>query len=396
VTIDFTLTEQAQALVDDVRDWSVTYGRPLAREADRIGGLPEGADKVAELSPLDSSPLSGHGYDANAAAELRAKYGDGPTVLAGALMEAVTYGDAWLQEIFRGNGIGAKVVRIMGNADQIEKWASQALMSGSIRYTGFALSEPQSGSDASRLRTTATRDGDSWVLNGSKIFNSGGATCDYTVVFATIDKALGPKGIRAFVVDRNTPGYEVIRANEHKMGLRSWQTSAIGFDNAHIPLNNCLGIGTEKEAGYRGALHSLASSRPVAGLMALGIGKAAVDTAQEVVEADVATQASRRKERVAEEFARLNAALQQARVLCLRACQLFDLGQEAKRESPVAKAFAPVVAERVALRSMQLMGPVGASEEYLVEKYYRDLKIFDIFEGTGNIQRSIIARQLAK
>ncbi|WP_019873335.1 acyl-CoA dehydrogenase family protein [Sporichthya polymorpha] len=387
--MDLTLSQESQDLLARCREWAVTEGRPFAREADRAHANPEATEKVLSTCPLDVSPLVGEDLGRK---EHILHDGRGSNVLACGVMEQFVYGDAYMMAIIPGTGIGGRVVRLLGTPEQVERWFAP-LAAGVYKYTGFALTEPGMGSDTAAVATTATRDGDNYILNGAKIFCSGGAIADFVVVFATIDKTLGGKGIRAFVVDAGTPGFSVVKPNERKLGMRNMQTSELNFDNCVVPAANLLGDPADPTA-LRTALHTLGTTRPQATSVSVGVGQAQLDETRERLAAERASFAPHRWRAITEELDRMDAALQEARLVIRRAAWRMDQGLDYNADSSMAKAYAGPIGERVILRCLQLMGSSGYSEDDLFEKRYRDAKILDIWEGTGNIQRLVVSRSL--
>lgn len=389
--MDLNLSAPTKALLAELREWSTQEIRPLARETDRTHTIPEAAWKALENAPMQTSPFGGR-------IEYPERFGpmldtgrDGSYALAYACAEEMVYGDVLTLVLTKGNGIGGKVVRLMGNAEQVEHWAD-GLDRGEFSYSGFALTEPHCGSDASALTTSAVRDGGEWVINGHKQFCTGGAISDFIVVFATIDPAQKARGIRGFVVPKGTPGLNIIRANENKMGSRVFITSELGLDNVRIPVENMLGYPTPDAGGFVTAMNTLNSSRGSVASMCAGIAQASVDQARLYLDANRAGFSIQRAARFADELERMDAAIQTIRYLARRTAWRVDNGLSHAREASLAKAYAPPLAEKVIARVLRWMGPDGFSEDYLVEKWYRDIKIQDIWEGTGNVQRMIITR----
>ena len=227
-TLSKSLTEYGQAL----REWSTTECRPYARQADTEHKRHRTGKKFLTRPPSAWSPRHSRcGTDS--------EFDEGYWITKLVFYENINYGDVWVNPVVGGGGIGHLVVQSMGTPEQIDRWYTP-VMQGALR-TAFALTEPQFGSDTTMSRRHATRDGDTWVINGSKIYCTGGSTAEYIVVFATIDKSLGAKGINAFVVPRDTPGLIVTKPNESKLGIRSWITSALSFDGCVIPVENRLG-----------------------------------------------------------------------------------------------------------------------------------------------------------
>lgn len=374
VSLSKELLDYAEAL----KDWSIKQCRPHAREVDRSHALPTDWREIMATAPLlpDSLP-------------------DGHWVTKLVTYEAIGYGDMWALYAMN-NGIGQLVVKALGTPEQVKRWNDPVEQNGWV--TGFALTEPGFGSDTSMVATTAVRDGDSWVVNGAKIYCSYGAVADYVVVFATIDPALRGKGIRAFVVEKDNPGMIVTKANEHKLGIRGWPTTALAFDDCRIPVGNALGWSNgELPANLRGqaaALESLSVNRPNLSGAAIGIAQAAIDMTTDILADCKSDFSAHRWSLISDELAAMNFTLDRGRRAALVAQRLLDRGQTDRVAAATAKAFAPENCERIVLRCMQLLGPEATSEELLLEKWYRDLKIFDIFEGSGEIQRLIVARSL--
>jgi acyl-CoA dehydrogenase len=323
------------------------------------------------------------------------QFEDGYWVSRLAFYEAVAYGDIWAAQAL-GNGIGHLVVQAMGTPEQIERWSRPCVKEGWV--TGFALTEPHFGSDTSQVATAATRDGNSWVINGTKIFCSFGAVADYVVVFATVDKSLGGRGIQAFVIDKGTPGFVIGKENEHKMGIRSWMTSELVFTDCRIPVDRALGWrdGTlnSDRSGQAAALEALGRNRPNIAGVATGIAQAALDLTTQLLKEQQTDFTRHRWAHVEDELTAMNCALDRGRRVARRAQYLLDQGRPDRTAAATAKAFAPQTCERVIRRCMQLLGPDGMSEDLLLEKWYRDMKIMDIFEGSGQIQRLVVSRAL--
>ncbi len=219
-----TLTfEMSTPLVDHghaIREWSLACVRPYARIADTQHGPPDNWREV-----LDSCPVAISRHDRRDV-EPVPDFTDGRWIKELHVVESLTYGDIWISDV-QGQGIGHLVVNLTGTPEQIQRWYRPIVDEGG--QTAFALTEPHFGSDTSMVATTATRDGDTWVLNGTKMYCSIGAHAQYVVVFANVDKSLGASGIKAFGVAKGTPGFIVAKANEDKLGIRSWQTSELLF-----------------------------------------------------------------------------------------------------------------------------------------------------------------------
>ncbi len=388
-----TMSQPLAEYVGAIREWSVEHVRPRAREADELHGPPPGWREVLDQCPV---PIKRH--DRRDLPPVP-QFEEGSWVRELASTEAVCFGDIWVEDVI-GSGIGHLTVKLMGTPEQAERWYRPIVDEGG--QAAFALTEPHFGSDTTMVATTATRDGDTWVLNGSKMYCSGGGLGVFTVVFATVDKALGAAGIAAFVVPRGTPGLIVAKANEDKLGIRSWQTAELLFDNCAVPLDHRLGwnmtgpvetSGTTR-SGQGGALGALSENRPNIAAMGLGIASAALDQATTLLKEQHASFSVRRWAAITEDIERMTAALDRTRRVAWGAQFLLDRGLPNRTEASAAKAYGPPTFERVIRRSMMLLGPDGTSKELLLEKWYRDVKILDIFEGSAQVQRIVIARSL--
>jgi alkylation response protein AidB-like acyl-CoA dehydrogenase len=276
--------------------------------------------------------------------------------------------------------------------DEQKKRFVPLLASG--KYLGaFALTEPHAGSDCSRIRTTARRVGDTYILNGTKVFITNAGEADTYVTFAVTDPEKGPKGISAFIVEKDTPGFRVGK-KEKKMGLNGSNTCELIFEEAEVPAENLLG---REGQGYEVALSNLAGGRIGIGAQALGIATAAHEYAlayakerKQFGKPISALQAIQFK------LADMATQIEAARLLIYRAAYLRQNGHNCKKEASMAKMFATDVAMRVTTEAVQIFGGYGYSREYPVERLFRDAKITQIYEGTNEIQRVVIASELIK
>lgn len=307
-----------------------------------------------------------------------------------------------LEEIAAGDGGTSTVISVnncpvcsigmnFASPAQKEQWL-RPLASGAM-LGAFCLTEPQAGSDASMLRTTAVREGDTYVLNGVKQFITSGKNADVAIVMAVTDKAAGKRGISAFWVPTNTPGYVVARIEE-KMGQHSSDTAQILFDNCRIPAANLIG---DEGQGYKIALAGLEGGR-------IGIASQAVGMARAAFEAALAYAHERTSfgqnlfEHQAVQFrlADMATQIEAARQLIWHAASLKDAGKPCLKEAAMAKLFATEMAERVCSDAIQIHGGYGYVNDFPVERIYRDVRVCQIYEGTSDIQKILIARALAQ
>ncbi len=270
----------------------------------------------------------------------------------------------------------------------------------------MAITEANAGSDTAAIIATAVRDGDEWVLNGEKIFvTSGKMACQETdgfvVVWATIDKSAGRAGIKSFVVEKGTPGMTVTKL-EDKLGIRASDTATVVFEDCRIPLDNILGKpdvqqkGTTK--GFKGVMATFDATRPNIAAMAIGIGRAALEFVKEKLAGqgvEIRYNISPYKMTAVErDIHTMEANLKAARLLTWRACRMIDMRERNSLEASMAKAKAGLAVTQLCQKAVELMGPLGYSRDYLLEKWMRDCKINDIFEGTGQINMLIVARNV--
>ncbi len=392
MSISFELSKPLAEYGRALREWSATECRPYAREADDRHARPVNWREILDTAPV---PL---GRVDIPDAEPIPTFDEGKWVTKLVIYENINYGDTWVHPTL-GGGIGHLVVKSMGTPEQLDKWYTPVVEKG--LETGFALTEPHFGSDTTQVATTAVRDGDNWILNGSKIFCTSGATAEYITVFATTDKSLGAKGIACFVVPKDTPGFAVARANESKLGIRTWITSALAFEDCVIPLENRLGWDAggpvddpTRASGHSGALGALSENRPNIAAMAIGLAQASLDLTTSLLQDRRDGFTAQRWSAIEAELARMNSALDRGRRINFKAQFLVDRGTPSRTFPAMSKAFSPQTADRIIRRCMQLLGPEGTAKELLLEKWYRDVKIMDIFEGSAQVQRLIVARSL--
>ena len=276
-----------------------------------------------------------------------------------------------------------------GNEAQKQRWLVP-LAQGEL-LGGFCLTEPHVGSDASALRTTATRDGDNYVINGVKQFITSGQHGDVMVVIAVTDKAAGKKGISAFIVPTSTPGYVVARL-EDKLGQHSSDTAQINFDNCRIPAENRIG---EEGEGYKIALSALEGGRIGIAAQSVGMARSALDFAIDYAkQRESFGQPIFNHQAVGFRLAECATQLEAARQLIWHAAALRDAGRPCLKEAAMAKLFASEVAEKVCSAAIQTLGGYGVVSDFPVERIYRDVRVCQIYEGTSDVQKILIQRAL--
>ena len=271
--------------------------------------------------------------------------------------------------------------------------------SGSARvWAAMAITEPSFGSDSAAVSTTAMLDGDEYVINGEKIFVTAGSRATHIVVWATLDKSLGRAAIKSFIVPREHPGVTVERL-EHKLGIKASDTAVIRFDNARIPKDNLLGdpeIHVDK--GFAGVMETFDNTRPIVAAMAVGVARAALEELRKIL-TDAGMEISYDKpahaqSAAAAEFLRMEADWEAGYLLTVRSAWQADNNIPNSKEASMGKAKAARVASDITLKAVEMAGTTGYSEQTLLEKWARDTKILDIFEGTQQIQQLVVARRL--
>ena len=285
--------------------------------------------------------------------------------------------------------LGSQTIRHGGSEEQVKKWLP-SLASGE-KIAAFALTEPGTGSDALALETSLTRDGDDYVLNGSKLFITNGAEADIFSVFTNHDKSAGHRGVTAVVIEKGTPGF-TINPQHGKMGMKGCATAELVFDNCRIPVSNRLG---EEGEGYKLALKILDSSRIMIAAQCLGLAKGALDAALSYSKQRVTFgKVIATRQAIQFMLADMAVELDAARLLTWRAAALYDEGLAHGKESAMAKLYASEAAGRIASKALQIHGGVGYFKPSAVERIYRDQRVTEIYEGTSEIQRRVISRAL--
>jgi alkylation response protein AidB-like acyl-CoA dehydrogenase len=287
------------------------------------------------------------------------------------------------------NGLCTSHIYKFGNEEQKKKYVPD-LASGK-KIGAWALTEPSSGSDASGLLTTAEKDGDSYVLNGSKNFITHGLYGETAVVMAITDKDKGKKGISAFILEKDTPGF-IVGKKENKLGMRSCETSQLTFEDCKVPAENLIG---EEGMGFIQSLQILEGGRISIASLSVGLAQGCLDESVKYAnEREQFGKPLSKFQATQFKFADMQTNIEAARMLTLRAAYMKDKGVPNKKEAAIAKLFASEIAEKAASEAVQIHGGYGFIKDYPVEKYYRDVKLLTIGEGTSEIQRIVIARDL--
>ncbi len=306
-------------------------------------------------------------------------------------IEEMCWGDLGLLLSFPNAGLGNAAIIAVATDEQMEQFGN--------KWASMAITEPGAGSDSGSITAKAKLDGNEWVINGEKIFVTCAERAEVAVVWATVDKSAGKAGIKSFLVEKGRPGFKLEKL-EHKLGIRASDTGTYVFDDCRIPKENVLGSAEVKQGteGFKGAMKTFDNTRPLVASMALGVTRAAVDfTREKIEESGIKLDYERNATNVSgleREFYMMEANLEAMRLLTWRAAWMMDNGEFNNLEASMAKAKSGRYGTLIAQRCCELLGPLGFSCEQLAEKWMRDVKITDIFEGTGQIQHLIIARNV--
>ena len=395
--MEFGLTEEQRELQKWAHDFAEKEIRPVASHYDETEEFPwDVLKKAAEVGLYSIDVYAQAAQDSS-----------GLTLPL--ITEELFWGCAGIALALTGTGLPLMSLWNTGTPEQLAAWAPRMVGTPEApQVAAFAVTEPQSGSDVSSLRTRARREGDEWVLNGRKIFITNGGVADVYVIVATVDPELGHRGQASFIVTKDTPGFSRGK-KEKKLGIRASDTSELLLDDARIPLDQILGGVDKFEAKLErarsgqssgrasAALRTFEVTRPIVGIAAVGIARAALEFA--VQYAKERTQFGKRiidHESVGNILADMATEIDAARLLCYRASWMAASSAPYEHaEGSMSKLKASEVAVRATERAIQVLGGYGYIRDFPVEKWYRDAKIYTIFEGTSEIQRLVIARALA-
>jgi alkylation response protein AidB-like acyl-CoA dehydrogenase len=375
-----TLTQEQLMVRDMARDFAKNELAPHAAEWDRTESFPDAAVKrLGALGLMGMMIPEAHG-------------GAGTDHVTYALaLEEIAWGDVSTSTIMSvNNSLVCAILNRYGTPDQKTRFLKPLARGEQLGC--FCLTEPQAGSDASDLRTRARLEGNHFVLNGTKQFISSGSRADVAIVFAVTDPAAGKKGISAFAVPTKAPGYKVAR-QEQKLGQRASDTCQIVFEELRLTPEHLIGQPGE---GYRIALSNLEGGRIGIAAQSLGVARAAYEAALAYAkERKTFGKPIIEHQAVAFRLADMATEIEAARHLILHAARLRDAGQPCLKEASMAKLFASEMAERVCSNALQTFGGYGYLNDFPVERYYRDMRVCQIYEGTSDVQRLVIARQIA-
>jgi acyl-CoA dehydrogenase len=389
------ISARLETLVEQAHMAAVHVLRPISRKYDLSEHeYPVELDTLAEL--IAQANAANAGIDAPAASESSTAVAgagnrDGRNLSSLVGVIEMCWGDVGLMLTLPRQGLGQAAIAAVATPEQLERFGG--------RWAAMAITEPEAGSDSAAIRTTAVLDGDEYVLNGEKIYVTSGDRAELIVVWATLDRSQGRGAIKSFVVERDNPGLKLDRL-EHKLGIRASDTANFVLDNCRVPKGSLLGSPeiTTARGGFAGVMQTFDNTRPIIAGMAVGVARAALERTRELLE-EAGVEISYDTPLTAQsaacaEFIRLEADWEAARLLAFKAAWMADNRVPNTVAASISKAKAGRVATEITLRCVALCGATGYGEDELLEKWARDAKILDIFEGTQQIQQLVIARQL--
>ena len=392
--IDLEVPRKFRPLIGQAHQVAENMLRPISRkydtaeherpvELDMLASLIEGMNQGAGISGAGAAGVrrTAPGEDGNR---------NGSNLSTVLSIIEMCWGDVGLLLALPGQGLGNSAIASVASEDQLARYEG--------KWAAMAITEPEAGSDSAAVRTTAVLDGDEYVLNGEKIFVTAGGRADLVVVWATLDRSQGRAAIKSFVVGRDNPGLILDRL-DHKLGIRASDTASFRLENCRVPKEDLLGspeIDTKRS--FAGAMQTFDNTRPLVAAMAVGVARACLEHTREALRTAGVELDSDRPPLVqpaaAARLLELEADYEAARLLTLEAAWMADNGKPNSLQASMAKAKAGRAGVDIALGCIELCGATGYGENELLEKWARDAKILDIFEGTQQIQLLVVARQL--
>ncbi|MFQ5908590.1 MAG: acyl-CoA dehydrogenase family protein [Thermoplasmata archaeon] len=376
--IDFTPSEEQKLLVQTAHEFAEKEMRPVALEYDQKGEMPW--DVIEKAHKLGLT-----------AAYIPEKYGGGGmvgTLSWSMVMEELNWGCAGIATGLIGGGLAFLPIMYMGTEEQKERFLP-VFTDTEPRLGALGLTEPEAGSDVRAMATRAEKDGDEWVLNGTKRFITNGGIADIHVIFAQTNPELGYFGIRAYVVEKGNDGLRMGKV-EDKMGIRASHTAEVILDDCRVPQENLLG---GEKTSWIGAMKTLEMSRPVVASGSIGVARAAYEYALQFArERKAFGKPIAMHQSIAFMLADMKTAIEAARLLVWKAAWMADHEMPANKDAAIAKLFAADMAMKVTTDAVQIVGGSGYMKDLPVEKWMRDAKVFQIWEGTSQIQRLVISR----
>jgi acyl-CoA dehydrogenase len=396
--INLEIPKKFRPLASQANQVATEVFRPISRKYDEAEhSYPKELDMLASLidgmnegSDIGGAGAAGVRRESNGDAEAGNRNGSNLSTVLGII--ELCWGDVGLLLSMPRQGLGNSAIASVASDEQLERYGG--------KWAAMAITEPEAGSDSAAIRTTADLDGDEYVLNGEKIFVTSGDRADLIVVWATLDRKVGRAAIRSFIVERDNPGLKLDRL-EHKLGIRASDTANFTLQDCRVPKEALLGdpeVKSDPKQGFGGAMQTFDNTRPLVAAMAVGVARASLEEtrkqlAEAGVEIDYDTPALSQSAAAAR-YLEMESDFEAAHLLTLQAAWMADNGKPNSLQASMAKAKAGRTCVDVALGCVELCGSVGYGENELLEKWARDAKILDIFEGTQQIQLLIVARQL--
>ncbi len=396
---DFSESQKEQTIRAYLHYFAGTEIRPRSLEADRMADI-----QPDFYSVLDRAGISTEMMPRDPGASRAGQSGDGPrehqtlrtAVLAS---EELSWGDASFMLSLPGPGLGGPPVSFIGTPEQRDRFFAIFQDKSRPRFGAYALTEPEAGSDVAGIRTRCEEVPGGFRITGTKTFITNGSRADWVVVFATLDAELGRAGHRTFVVERGREGFSVGRKH-HKLGLRASDTAELVFQDCFVPEENLLGGRAHYERqqskeGFKVAMATFDSTRPLVAAMAVGIARAAAERARELVsERYMLRRALPRYRAILETLDDMDRRVRAARLMTWKSAYLADARQPQSRAASMAKAYAGGQAVQICREALELTADSGEEPDPFLEKWFRDIRVFDLFEGTAQVQRLVVARRL--
>lgn len=397
MAINLEVPKKYKPLITQANQVAAEVLRPISRKYDRAEHeYPKELDMLAAVvdGVAEGSDALGGAGAAGVRGEEKADAGNknGSNMATVLSVEEMCWGDVGLLLTMPRQGLGNSAIASVATDEQLKKYGG--------KWAAMAITEPEAGSDSAAIRTTAVLDEKTgeYVLNGEKIYVTSGERADLVVVWATLDRELGRAAIKSFIVERSNPGLKLDRL-EHKLGIRASDTAAFRLENCRVPKDALLGNPEiDTKAGFGGVMKTFDNTRPLVAAMAVGVGRACLEETRKLlkkagVEIDYTAPANT-QHAAAARFLQYESDWEAARLMALHAAWMADNKQANSVQASMSKAKAGRVCTEIALGCVELAGTLGYSEVALLEKWARDVKILDIFEGTQQIQLLIIARML--
>lgn len=389
--IDFDMPDRVDAVRKMFRDMVVETVRPIARYYDDHEH--EQAKELSCFAPIMQAGMGGGRKNKSKEKNKEIKQTEdriGANMISVVGSQELAWGDVGLMLAMPGAGLGNAAVDAVATDQQYARFGK--------KYCAMAITESGCGSDASAIKATATKDGDEYIINGEKIFVTDGDRCEAVVVWATLDKSKGRAAIKSFVIEKGTPGF-CVEKMEKKCGIRASDTATLVFDDCRIPAKNILGDPEIRpEGGFKGVMQTFDNTRPLVAAMALGCARAAYEFTRDTLGKEGIHVNYTTPKLMQTAFERdliwMEENLEVMRLLIERAAWMADNGRANNLEASMSKAKAGKYGNLIVQKCVEMLGPIGYSRDYLLEKWMRDNKVNDIYEGTQQIQMLVIARRI--